>query len=171
LEERSDNTLFEGLSRLMGAVIVGTSEHVCAAPMAAYLVRNQSRLKFSVCFKYIPVREVIHLITQTDGLNSLKMSIKGHDTGCFLENEAFHYLHHQKGCLRITVWWIFSRNLRLYKKERMLTMFREHSLILTIQTIQEFIGKSLGKGMKRQQYFLSFQIGYFQMLPPLDAIF
>jgi hypothetical protein len=97
LEERSDNTLFEGLSRLMGAVIVGTSEHVCAAPMAAYLVRNQSRFKFSVCFKYIPVREVIHLITQTDGQNSLKMSIKGHDTGCFLENEAFHYLHRPKG--------------------------------------------------------------------------
>jgi PIF1-like helicase/Helitron helicase-like domain at N-terminus len=92
LEERNENTLFEGLSRLMGAVIVGTSEHVCAAPMAAYLVRNHSRFKFSVNFKYIPVREVIHLITEDDARNSLKMAIVGHDTGCFLMNEAFHYL-------------------------------------------------------------------------------
>jgi hypothetical protein len=62
MEQRRENTLFEGLSRLMGAVMVGTSEHVCAAPMAAYLVRNQSRFRFSVNFKYIPVREVLHLI-------------------------------------------------------------------------------------------------------------
>ena len=64
LEERNENTLFEGLSRLMGAVMVGTGEHICSAPKTAYLVRNQSRFKFSTKFKYVPVHEVIDLILQ-----------------------------------------------------------------------------------------------------------
>ena len=91
-ETRNENTLFEGLSRLMGAVVVGTSEHVCAAPMAAYLVRNQSRFKFSVNFKYVPVREAIELITRKENRDSLKMSILPHEKGCFLTSEALHYL-------------------------------------------------------------------------------
>lgn len=37
----------KGLSRLIGAVLLATSAHVVAAPMAAYLVRNDSRFDFS----------------------------------------------------------------------------------------------------------------------------
>ncbi|CAB9528243.1 hypothetical protein SEMRO_2179_G317910.1 [Seminavis robusta] len=91
LEEHKDNTLFEGFSRLMGTVIVGTSEHVVAAPMAAYLVRNQSRFRWSHKFKYIPVKEVVELIQRTT-IDSLNMSVLQHDSGCFLTSEALHYL-------------------------------------------------------------------------------
>ena len=91
-EQRRVNTLFEGLSRLMGAVIVGTSEHVCAAPMAAYLVRNESRFKFSVDFKYIPIREISAIVTHKTDVATMDMAILGHETGCFLTNEALHYL-------------------------------------------------------------------------------
>ena len=44
---------FEGLSRLMGAVTVGTGEHIVSAPMASYLVRNGSRFKFSRDFQCV----------------------------------------------------------------------------------------------------------------------
>ncbi|MGL5936717.1 MAG: hypothetical protein ACRCZI_13975, partial [Cetobacterium sp.] len=93
LEERKDTALFEGLSRLMGSVIVATSQHVCAAPMAAYLVRNQSRFKFSHNLKYIPIREVVELICHPANRMQLKMSVMPHTRGCFLTNEALHYLH------------------------------------------------------------------------------
>ena len=92
-QQRRENTLFEGLSRLMGAVIVGTSEHVCAAPMAAYLVRNESRFTFSVDFKYIPIRELSSILNNTINSSTMEMTILGHETGCFLTNEALHYLH------------------------------------------------------------------------------
>ena len=82
----------------MGAVMVGTSEHICSAPVAAYLVRNQSRFKFSTKFKYVPVREVMDVILQkSDPQKTMKMSIMSHVTGCFLINEALHYLHRPKG--------------------------------------------------------------------------
>jgi PIF1-like helicase/Helitron helicase-like domain at N-terminus len=96
LEERRDNQLFEGLSRLMGAVIVSTTDHVCAAPMAAYLVRNQSRFRFSVKFQYIPVREVIDLVCNKMDRTNIRMSIIAHDNGCFLNNQALQYLHRPK---------------------------------------------------------------------------
>ena len=90
-EQRNENSLFEGLSRLMGAAIVGTSEHVVSAPMASYLVRNQSRFKFSEKFKYIPVREAVQLITKASS-EGLEMSVMPHDSGCFLSSEALNYL-------------------------------------------------------------------------------
>jgi Helitron helicase-like domain at N-terminus len=96
-----ENTLFEGLSRLMGAVIVGTSEHVCAAPMAAFLVRNGSRFKFSVNFKYVPLREFRSILSEeedTPDISDMPMTILSHDTGCFMTNEALNYFHRPK-CL------------------------------------------------------------------------
>ena len=93
-EQRNENTLFEGLSRLMGSVIVSTCEHVVSAPMAAYLVRNQSRFRWSVNFKYIPVNEVLSVLDKQR--DSIKMSVLGHSRGCFLTNEALHYLHRPK---------------------------------------------------------------------------
>ena len=93
LEQRNENTLFEGLSRLMGSVIVGTCEHVVSAPMAAYLVRNQSRFRFSVKFKYIPVREAIDIITKRSTRDTVKMSVMGHSEGCFLTSEALNFIH------------------------------------------------------------------------------
>lgn len=95
VEERKTNQLFEGLSRLMGAVIVGTGEHVCAAPMAAYLVRNDSRFKFSHTFEYVPVREMVSILTQGNS-DSAKMTVLSHGEGCFLTNKAMHYLKRPK---------------------------------------------------------------------------
>ena len=93
-EERKESRLFEGLSRLMGAVIVGTSEHVVSAPMASYLVRNQSRFQFSEEFAYIPIREVVELL-ESNG-RDLKLSVQGHTKGCFYSSQALHYLHRPK---------------------------------------------------------------------------
>ena len=92
LEERRDSVLFEGISRLMGAAIVATSEHVVAAPMAAYLVRNQSRFRCSHKFKYVPIREIIDLMIGTNDEN-VNMSITSDEQGCFLTNDSLHYLH------------------------------------------------------------------------------
>jgi PIF1-like helicase len=92
-EQRREQALFEGLSRLMGAVLAGTSQHVCAAPMAAYLVRNQSRFKFSHEFKYIPVRELINLLCDPSKRNTMELDILPHIEGCFFSNDALHYLH------------------------------------------------------------------------------
>ena len=92
-ETRKESTLFEGLSRLMGAVIVGTSEHVVAAPMAAYLVRNNgSRFKFSHEFQYVPIREMIAYLMGDYDYNNLNMSVLNHDDGCFLSNQVLCYL-------------------------------------------------------------------------------
>ena len=96
LEERKTNQVFEGLSRLMGAVIVGTNEHVCAAPMAAYLVRNGSRFKFSHGFQFVPVKDMTDIITKSGSTNGTKMSIDTHEEGCFLTNLAVHYLRRPK---------------------------------------------------------------------------
>jgi hypothetical protein len=41
-----------GLRVLMAAVLQSTKSHVCSAPLAAYLVRNKSRFKFSHEFVY-----------------------------------------------------------------------------------------------------------------------
>ena len=62
VEERNENALFESLSRLMGAVIVGTSEHVASGPMAAHIVKNGSRFKFSERFQCVPMREAIDIL-------------------------------------------------------------------------------------------------------------
>ena len=94
--QRQESTLFEGLSRLMGAVLVSTCQHVCSAPMAAYLVRNESRFKFSVEFKYIPLRELASLLQRKTDRNSMTMAIIGHENGCFLTNEVLHYIHRPK---------------------------------------------------------------------------
>ena len=91
--QRKESTLFEGLSCLMGAVHVNTCQHVCAAPMAAYLVRNESHFKFSVEFKYIPLRELASLLQRKTDRNSMTMAIIGHENGCFLTNEVLHYIH------------------------------------------------------------------------------
>ncbi|CAB9504395.1 helicase PIF1 [Seminavis robusta] len=96
LEEHKENTLFEGLSRLMGTVIVATSEHVVAAPMAAYLVRNHSRFKWSHSFKYIPIREIVDLLIQRTSVETMRMSVMDHEKGCFLTSEALHYLQRPK---------------------------------------------------------------------------
>ena len=95
-EERKENTLFEGLSRLMGAVIVGTGEHVVSAAMAAYLVRNGSRFKYSREFQYVPLREAAELLLREDYLDKIKMTVQGHQKGCFLTNQVLHYLHRPK---------------------------------------------------------------------------
>ena len=42
----------KGLSRLIGAVLLPTSAHIVSAPMAAYLVRNDSRFGFSHAFAH-----------------------------------------------------------------------------------------------------------------------
>ena len=93
LEERRDSALFEGISRLMGAAIVATSEHVVSAPMAAYLVRNQSRFKCSHRFKYVPVRELIEVLSNTSSNPNIGMTVMEHDTGCFLTNDSLHYMY------------------------------------------------------------------------------
>ena len=92
-EKRSENTLFEGLSRLMGAVIVGTGEHVVSAPMASCLVGNGSRFKFSHDFQCVPLRETTELLLCEDYLDKIRMTVKPHEKGCFLTSQALHYLH------------------------------------------------------------------------------
>lgn len=87
-ETRKESTLFEVLSRLMGAVIVNTSEHVCAAPMAANLVRNLSRFWFSAKFKCAPMRELIELQQNED--EKVNMSVLPHEKGCFLSCKAMN---------------------------------------------------------------------------------
>ena len=96
--QQKETALFENLSRLMGAVIVATGEHVCAAPMAAYLVRHQSRFRFSVNFKYIPIRELASILDNETDHTNMTMAVLGHESGCFLTNEALHYLQRPK-CL------------------------------------------------------------------------
>ena len=88
-EERKSSALFEGLSRLMGAALVATSEHVVSAPMASFLVRNESRFKCSHLFKYVPVREIIEIMTDPRNVSS---SIMEHDKGCFYNNDSLQYL-------------------------------------------------------------------------------
>jgi hypothetical protein len=96
LQRRKDNPFFESMSRLMGAVMVSTSEHVCAAPMAAYLVRNTSRFKFSVPWQYVPLREAIKLVLHDNDPTFIKMSIRPHRKGCFLSSLALHYIQRPK---------------------------------------------------------------------------
>ena len=91
-QTRKENPLFEGLSRLMGAVIVNTSEHVCSAPMAACLLRNGSRFQHSHKFKCVPIREMIELLCSENGEENLNMTVLAHDSGCFLNNEAISCL-------------------------------------------------------------------------------
>ena len=91
-ETRSENSLFEGLSRLMGAVMVNTSQHICSAPMASYLVRNGSRFRYSHDFKYVPLREMIALVQEPSSVDELPMGILDHERGCFLSNEAMSYM-------------------------------------------------------------------------------
>ena len=91
-ETRKESPLFEGLSRLMGAVMVNTSEHICSAPMASYILRNGSRFTYSHTFKYVPLRETMDVLCNTDGMQSLKMSVMTHEDGCFLHNDALNYL-------------------------------------------------------------------------------
>ena len=93
-EDRKEGKLFEGLSRLMGAVIVGMSEHVVSAPMASYLVRNQSRFRFSEEFAYVPIREMVEIL-EGNG-KEMKMSVHCHENGCFYSSQALHYLHRPK---------------------------------------------------------------------------
>ena len=108
-ESRNENTLFEGLSRLMGAVLVNTGQHVCAAPMAAYLIRNGSRFKYSENFKYIPVWEIIELLCDSDKLSSMSMSVMSHEHGCFLSNKALNYLLRPEEFEDVSVLNFFSR--------------------------------------------------------------
>jgi hypothetical protein len=91
LETRRDSAMFEGISRLMGTALVATSEHVVSAPMAAYIVRNQSRFRCSHPFKYVPAKDIADLIEEKGG--DLRMSVMGHYKGAFLSNDALHYLH------------------------------------------------------------------------------
>ena len=95
-EQRKESSLLEGLSRLMGAVIVGTTEHVVSAPMASYLVRNQSRFRYSHDFQYVPVRETIDILMNNLTRDDLEMNVMGHNKGCFLSNQALHYIHRPK---------------------------------------------------------------------------
>lgn len=95
-EERKAKPIFESLSRLMGAVMVNTSQHVCAAPMAAYLVRNGSRFRFSEKFQYIPLREIIAIISSPSNCDNIQMTVLPHMDGCFLTNQALHYLFRNK---------------------------------------------------------------------------
>ena len=37
----------EGIKSLIGVVLLSTSAHVCCAPMASYLIRNESRFQYS----------------------------------------------------------------------------------------------------------------------------
>ena len=91
-ETRRDTPLFEGLSRLMGAVMVNTSEHICSAPMAAHILRNGSRFRHSHRFKCIPIRETIDMLCSENGEETMEMSVLSHDKGCFLQNEALNHL-------------------------------------------------------------------------------
>ena len=96
-ETRKENTLFEGLSRLMGAVIVGTSEHIVSGPMASYLVRNNgSRFKYSENFQYVPIREMSDFLMNGMDESTVDMSVLTHDDGCFLNNQVLHYIHRPK---------------------------------------------------------------------------
>jgi hypothetical protein len=42
-----------GLKTMIGAVLMSTNAHVCGAPLAAFLIRNQSRFWFSHDFSYL----------------------------------------------------------------------------------------------------------------------
>ena len=95
-EQRKESSLLEGLSRLMGAVIVGTSEHVASSPMAAYLVRNQSRFRCSHEFQCVPIREMIDILTKKVTKDKMDMTVVGDEEGCFLSNQAMHYLRRPK---------------------------------------------------------------------------
>ena len=93
-EKRKDSALFEGLSRLMGAVMVGASEHTVAGPMASFLIRNGSRFKFSHTFQYVPIKEIMHI--SANGTEKVEMTLMEHREGCFFSNQALHYLHRPK---------------------------------------------------------------------------
>jgi AAA domain len=102
LETRRDNPLFEGISRLMGAAIIATSEHVIAASMAALIVRNGSRFKCSHKFKYVPIREMVNYLNASSADN-LRSSVMPHDTGCFLTNDALSYIFRPSDLEEITL--------------------------------------------------------------------
>ena len=103
-ETRKESTLFEGLSRLMGAVIVGTSEHIVSAPMASYLVRNNgSRFKCSEAFQYVPIREMCDFLMNGMDTSATDMSVLPHDDGCFLNNQVLHYIYRPKELEKVSM--------------------------------------------------------------------
>ena len=96
-EQRKESSLLEGLSRLMGAVMVGTTEHVASAPMAAHLVRNNgSRFRYSHEFAHVPLRETIDVLMTDLTKDKMNMTVLSHSDGCFLNNNALHYLYRPK---------------------------------------------------------------------------
>lgn len=46
-----------GVKGMIGAVLMGTQSHKIAAPMASYLIRNDSRFQFSHRFAYVNLRD------------------------------------------------------------------------------------------------------------------
>ena len=61
----------KGLSRLIGAVLLATSAHVVAAPMAAFLVRNDSRFGFSHEFVHCNTSAFQNALRGTASLGSV----------------------------------------------------------------------------------------------------
>ena len=56
-EEVDDDILMrEGMKSLIRSSLMATSTHICSAPIAAYLVRNEDRFHFSHPLKYINVK-------------------------------------------------------------------------------------------------------------------
>ena len=118
-ETRNDNSLFEGLSRLMGAVMVNTSQHICSGPMASYLVRNGSRFKYSEKFKYVPLREMLNLVHNPSHVDDLPMGILQHDRGCFLSNEAMSYMMRPQTLNDLTALEFFEEYETVRKHDKM----------------------------------------------------
>jgi hypothetical protein len=48
-----------GIKAMIGAILLSTDAHVCGAPMAAYLARNESRFWFSHGFSYTQIEDFI----------------------------------------------------------------------------------------------------------------
>ena len=48
-----------GIKTMIGAIMLSTDAHICGAPMAAYLARNESRFWFSHEFAYTKLQDFI----------------------------------------------------------------------------------------------------------------
>ena len=92
-ENRENNTadtdndrVLHGMRGLIGAVLLSTGAHVCSAPMAAFLLRNESRFGFSHEFAYVDLRDF-----ESDKLE--KFSCDAYDGEVFLKSSVADYLY------------------------------------------------------------------------------
>jgi hypothetical protein len=88
LKQMHQSPFSESISRLIGATIVHNSRNVISAPMAAYLIRNNSRFKMSHSLCFVPM---LDLKKYLDG-KEFNTTIRTGGTSKYFESSVLNYI-------------------------------------------------------------------------------